>query len=89
MSLTWRRSGPYQMTAYRGEARTDYAVSRALVLANPDTDAHQLVARYTAWHGPDLLEQPRETSRPARILGVRDTAEAAMALCAAHLQATP
>lgn len=77
--LIWRKTSPYSIAA----VGTDYAVSRALV---PDPDTQELVDRFTAWHGPELLAQPRETSRPARILGVRRTAAEAKALCEEHLR---
>lgn len=80
-ALVWRRTSPYSIAA----VGTDYAVSRARV---PDPETHALVDRFTAWHGPELLAQPRETARPARILGVRGTAAEAKALCEAHLAST-
>lgn len=76
-SLAWLK------TSARSIASGTYAVSCATVL---DEATGELVERYSAWFGPDLLAQPRETSKPAQLLGVCDTAQAAKDLCEGHAQ---
>lgn len=71
----WRRTSATSIAA--GPL---YAVSRALVPG----DGGQLVERFTAWYGPDLLAQPRETSKPAALLGVFASANAAKTACKVH-----
>lgn len=75
--LTWRRTSAYSIAA----DGTDYAVSRAVVL---DVETGELADKFTAWHGKNLIDQPRETARPARILSVCRTEEEARALCERH-----
>jgi hypothetical protein len=78
--MDWHRTSNYSV------ACGPYAVSHATVL---EFDTGELADRYSAWCGLDLLEQPRETSRPAKLLGIRRTAAEAKALCEAHLAANP
>jgi hypothetical protein len=75
--MNWHRTSDYSVAA--NEA--DYAVARSVVL---DFDSGELVDRFSAWFGMDLLAQPRATSRPAELLGIRATAAEAKALCATH-----
>jgi hypothetical protein len=75
--LNWRRTSAHSIAA----EGTDYAIARATV---HDGETGALAERFTAWHGPLLREQPRETSRMPTLLGVRRTAAEAKALCLAH-----
>ena len=77
-TLAWRRTGTYTQ-----EAEADgheYAVAKTL---NGDGRP----AQYLAWYGPALTDSPRGYF-PA-LLGVRDTAAQAQALCQDHLSALP
>jgi hypothetical protein len=76
-ALTWHRTSAYSIASAEG----DYAVCRTVGL---DTHSGELVERFSAWYGLDLLEQPRETAHPAELLGIRPSAAAAKALCVAH-----
>jgi len=75
--LQWIRDGQYCVRA----VGTDYAVSRSTV---QDEATRAMVTRYCAWHGPDLDDQPRETARPAQLIGVCASAADAKALCELH-----
>jgi hypothetical protein len=76
-AVRWRKSSEHSIAA----VGADYAVSRATIL---DLATHTLVDRFSAWFGPNLLDQPRETSRPAELLGIRTSAAEAKALCLEH-----
>jgi hypothetical protein len=78
--MRWHKTSPYSIAA----VEADYAVSRAQVI---DDMSGELVDRYSAWVGPDLLAQPRETARPAQLLGIRRSAAEAKALCETHAAA--
>jgi hypothetical protein len=73
--MRWVRSSAYSV------ACEDYGVSKATVL---DLETGELAERFSAWYGPDLLAQPRATARPATLLGIRQSAAEAKALCATH-----
>lgn len=75
--MNWHKTSTYSIAA----VEADYAVSRAQVI---DDLSGELVDRYSAWFGPDLLAQPRATARPAQLLGIRHTAAEAKALCETH-----
>lgn len=69
--MRWHKTSNYSVAA----VDADYAVSRAVVV---NDISGELEDRFSAWFGPDLLQQPRETSRPAELLGIlRTAAEAA------------
>ena len=75
--MRWRKSSEHSVVA----VDTDYAVSRATIL---DQATHTLVDRFSAWYGPNLLDQPRATARPAELLGIRPSAAEAKDLCLDH-----
>ncbi len=79
--MMWHKTSPYSIAA--GE-QGEYAVSRATVL---DTATRALVDRFSAWYVLPQPEESRYTGRPAQLLGIRQSAAEAKAVCQAHRDA--